>query len=85
MDKNIVTDWAMFQNETNGLNQTQALQNLNAQLGTNYSPHRLSEWKKERRSLPTPVANYMLNAAVEHVVRHPSDIGLIRLPIPKRT
>lgn len=84
MDKNIVTAWAKFQHEVNGLNQCEALQTLNQQLGTNYSPHRLSEWKKERRSLPTVVANHMLNGAIEHVIRHPSDMGLIRLPVPKK-
>jgi len=85
MKQNIVTAWVMYERETYGHNQTQALQGLNTAMGTNYAEHRLSEWKGERRSLPPVVANFMLRGAVAYVQEHPKAGGLMRLPVPKRT
>ena len=79
---NIVTLWVKNQRELHGLNQTQALDRLNNELHTSHAPHRLSEWKLERRCLPLQVANYMIQDAIGYAQRHNMPIGLVRLPVP---
>ncbi len=80
--KNIVNMWIESQKEQHGLNQVQALNQLNQALHSNHAPHRLTEWKKERRTLPLRVANYMLQDAVEYSTRHQMPVGVLRLPVP---
>ena len=46
-----------------------ALEELNEDLGTRYSPHRFSEWRYGRRPLPQHVQDYMLRMSVERAVR----------------
>lgn len=81
--KNIVDAWIAHEKEAHGFTQTAALETLNAELETQYSPCRLTEWKKERRTLPARVANYMLKGAVQYTCAHNCDLGLLRLPVPK--
>lgn len=81
---NIVDLWIKNQHELFGHNQTQALECLNDALLTNHAPHRLSEWKQERRRLPLEIANYMMPEAVGYAHRHNLSTGLIRLPVPAK-
>jgi len=82
---NIVTLWLENEKEQRGLNNTQALNELNNELHTSHMPHRLSEWKRECRSLPLEVTNYVLPKAVEYATRHDVPAILIRLPVPPRS
>ena len=81
---NIVTLWVKHQREQHGLNQTQALDHLNSDLSMCHAPHRLTEWKNEKRTLPVQVANYMLEDAVTYVQRHKMSFMLLRLPVPPK-
>jgi len=81
---NIVHIWLKDQKERYGRNQTQALEIINLKLEANYSCHRLSEWKSEKRSLPKDVANFILSDVVYYVARNGGPYHAVRLPVPAK-
>lgn len=52
-----------------GMSVAQALRDLNEELGTRYAPQEFYKWRRGDKSVPGPVQDTMLRAAISHAVR----------------
>lgn len=64
----LVHSWLATELSVPGVRKSDALRDLNGELGTAYSLSRLGEWANGVRSVPDPVRQYMLRASISHVL-----------------
>jgi|GEM_PF-5889261 len=65
---NIVESWIKSQTDC-GEPLQNAVDNLNKDLGTQYSTSRIGAWRDGKRSIPKPVTRYMIEAALYWVLK----------------
>jgi hypothetical protein len=65
----LVAAWIDCMCSIPGFERADALADLNADLGTQYTASRLGEWINARRPIPDNVRQYMLRSAITYILR----------------
>lgn len=65
---NLVTSWLAVATGC-GEPISEALSQLNQELGTRYNLARLGQWRRGNRMIPQAVQDFMLRVAIEHAIR----------------
>ena len=91
-DRNLIESWLAVV-LIPGMSTAQAIRDLNADLGTHYTPQDFGKWRRGARSIPQPVQDYMLRCSIGYAINTSGisiDDDLLdgiadRLVPPKRT
>lgn len=63
----LIDTWLAVEAE-NGLTNSEALRELNKEMGTRYRINRLYEWRAGKREVPRPARDYMLRMSIYAVL-----------------
>lgn len=66
-NRNIIESWLAVV-LIPGMSTTQAIRDLNADLGTRYTPQDFGKWRRAARPIPQPVQDYMLRCAIGYAL-----------------
>jgi hypothetical protein len=64
---NLIESWLSVV-KIHGMTTAQAIRDLNAELGTRYTPQDFGKWRRGARPLPQPVTDHMLQCSVGYAL-----------------
>ncbi|MDD5113836.1 MAG: hypothetical protein PHC94_07450 [Methylobacter sp.] len=67
MNTSLITTWIDAQSFNYGYSSSEALNHLNAELGSNYKSSKINQWRTEH-AIPPKVRDYMLFMSIPYVL-----------------